>query len=316
MLAAIALTFMAVFLLTITLWFIISAAKQSPLKQRLKRMQEDKQDNKSTETVRNIVRKDTLAEQAIHRLPLQGPIGRLLEHSGTSMSLTFFTGLTGALAAVVFTLLLFLKINPALDLGAAALAAVIPAIYLHHLRTKHRKKFDEQIPDILLMISRSLQAGHSLVGAVELVGQMMPEPAGRLFRIAFEQQKLGMRVTEALASLPDQVDSIDLNFFVTIVKMNNEIGGSLAETLERLAETVRSRHQIRRQILVHTAEGRLSGYVLSALPFVIFGIIYIANPTYMDPFFTNEACRMLLVAVVVAQVIGFIVIRSIVNIRI
>jgi tight adherence protein B len=319
MLAVMFLTFAAVFLLIIALWFFFRVVQQSPssnLKHRLRRMSGDEEDNHPKEVTRNILRKESAMEQVLHRLPLQGPIGRLLEHSGTSMSPTAFTSLNIGSFVAVFLLMMIFKGNVLFALASGTVAALIPSSYLNFKRTKRRSKFEEQIPDALLMISRSLQSGHSLTGAIELVGQMMPEPAGRLFQMTYEQQKLGMRISDALESMPDRIESLDLRFFVTIVKMNNEIGGGLSETLEKLAETVRARVKIRRQIQVYTAEGKISGYILSGLPFAVFGLIYMLSPDYLEPFFTNESCRFILYGVLAAQAVGFLFIRNIVNIRI
>ena len=319
MLAAVILTFAAVFLLTLSLWLTVRAARRSPtanLKQRLRRMGGNEPVNPPKEKVTNIFRKETPVEQLIHRLPLQGPVGRLLEHSGTSIGPILFTVINFGAFTAGFIILILLKLHPALALGGGGLATLLPTAYLKFLARKRSSKFDEQIPDVLDMIARSLQAGHSMAGAIEHVGQMMQEPAGRLFRMTYEQQKLGMRISDAIASLPERIDSVDLRFFVTIVKMNNEIGGALAETLEKLSETIRARMQIRRQVKVYTSEGKISGYILSGLPFFVFGMIYAVTPGYLDPFFTNETCRYILYVVLGAQVVGFLVIQKIVNIRI
>ncbi len=319
MLAAVLLTFAAVFLLTVSLWLTIRATRQSPnasLKHRLRRMAGNEQLNPPKESVRDIFRKETPVEQFIHRLPLQGPVGRLLEHSGSNISPTLFTIINCAAFVVGFAILFLLKVHPLLALAGGLFSALLPTATLKLLAVKRSTKFDEQIPEVLDMISRSLQAGHSMAGAVEHVGQMMPDPAGRLFRMTFEQQRLGMRISDALASLPERIDSPDLRFFVTIIRMNSEIGGALAETLEKLSETIRARIQIRRQVKVYTSEGKISGYILSALPFIVFLMIYLVTPGYLEPFFTNETCRYILYIVLAGQAVGFLVIQKIVNIRI
>lgn len=318
MLAAVLLTFAAVFML-ITAIYLIIRARHSPaasLKQRLKRMSGDDRSEQHKETVKELFRDDTAVEQAINRLPLQGFVARLLEQSGTGMNTTLFTIFNILCFLLGFLILLFLKINIVVALLFGLATSLIPMTYLRFQCTQYKKKFEEQLPDALLMIARSLQAGHSLSGAVELVGDEMPDPAGRLFRMAYEQQKLGVRVIDALAYMPERINSMDLRFFITIIKMNSEIGGGLAEILEKLAETVRIRLQIRRQVQVLTAEGKLSGYILAALPFVVFAIFNAANPGYLKPFYTNDTCRYMLYGALVAQVVGFLMIRKIIDIRI
>ena len=319
MIAPVILTFVAILLLVPTLFLALRTVRNSPaarLKQRLQRMAGTERNEPVKERVSSLLPESTQAEQVIIRLPLQGPVNRLLTQSGTAMSTTLFTILNGAAFAAGFLALFVLKGNLPAAAGAGVLTALLPTLYLNHCRQQRLIKFSEQLPDALTMIARSLQAGHSLAGAVELVGQDVAEPAGGLFKIAYEQQKLGIRITETLAGLLEKIDSVDLRFFVTIIRMNSEIGGSLAEILDKLAETIRARLQVQRQVRVYTAEGKMSGYILSALPFAVFGLIYGIAPDYMAPFFTDPRCQQILGAVVLAQVVGFIVIRKIVSIRI
>ena len=225
--------------------------------------------------------------------------------------------MVAARASVVgFVALYLLKKNIPVDFLAAAVIAYIPFAYLGYRKKQRQDRFAEQLPDALIMVARSLRAGHSLTSAVELVSQELPEPTSGLFKIAYEQQNLGMRIAESLGTLQEKIDSLDLNFFVTIIKINSETGGNLAEILEKLGETIRARLQIRRQVQVYTAEGRISGYVLLVLPVVVFIAFYLKNPGYMGVFFTERVCQMSLVAAGIAQIIGFLIIRKIIDIRI
>jgi tight adherence protein B len=192
----------------------------------------------------------------------------------------------------------------------------IPYAYLGYLKRQRQTRFDEQFPDTLTMIARSLRAGHSLTGAVELIGQEMPEPTGGLFKTAFYQQQLGMRITDSISMLPDKIASIDLHFFVTIIRINYETGGNLAEILDKLADTVRARLQIRRQVRTYSAQGRMSGYIIAALPTILFVAFYFINREYMNVFFTERKLQYTLFAALLSQGVGFLMIRKIVNIRI
>ena len=144
----------------------------------------------------------------------------------------------------------------------------------------------------------------------------MADPAGGLFRTVYEQQKLGVRINEALTMMLDKMESLDLRFFVTIININNEVGGNLAEILEKLADTIRARLQIRRQVSVYTAQGRLSGYILAVLPVVTFAGLYVLLPGYLDVFFKDPRAKIILAGAVSAEVVGFFVIRRIIDIRI
>ena len=319
MIAAVLMIFVAVFLTVLAIFFAVTAYRQSPaaeLKRRLRRM--EKSDNESTfeGLTGELLRETTPAEQFIFQLPLLKMVRKLIEHSGVTIKPPVFVVLTGILSALAFVALYVLRVNVPAALLAAAVIAFIPFAYLGYRKKKRQNRFAEQLPDALIMIARSLRAGHSLTSAVELVSQELPEPAGGLFKIAYEQQHLGMRISESLGTLLEKIDSMDLNFFVTIIRINSETGGNLAEILEKLAETIRSRLQIRRQVQVYTAEGRLSGYVLVLLPVFVFFVFYLRNPGYMGVFFTEQVCQMSLVAAGLAQVAGFLMIRKIIDIRI
>lgn len=310
-------TFAAVFLSVFTLYFAIIAAKESPtaeLKRRLHRMVHDC--GSPEVQASELLRETTPIEKFFFHLPLMAKIKKLLEHSGTRITLLRFLLSIVVTSASAFIALFTLKGNTPIALMVAAMAGVIPFIYLRHCKRKRLIRFDEQLPDALTMVARSLRAGHSLAGSVELVGQELPEPAGGLFKTAYEQQKLGLRMTDSLGALLDKIESLDLRFFVTIIRISSETGGNLAEILEKLADTIRSRLQIRRQVNVYTAEGRMSGFVLVILPVVVFCAFYLLNPGYMDVFFTETICRICLFAAVLLQIAGFLMIRKIVDIRI
>jgi tight adherence protein B len=311
-------TFTAVFLTVCALYLAIAEARQSPaaeLRRRLHRMAHG--DASSSEVqARDLLRETPLIEKHLFQLPLMGKIKTLVEHSGIHISplrFVFFIVMTSASAFVV---LFALKRNLLVALLAAVITGAIPCIYLVSCKRQRQARFDEQLPDVLTMVARSLRAGHSLVGAVELVSKELPEPASGLFKIAYEQQKLGLRMTDSLQSLLDKIESLDLHFFVTIIRISSETGGNLSEILDKLSDTIRSRLQIRRQVSVYTAEGRISGYVLVILPVLVFCAFYLLNPAYMDVFFTERTCRISLIAAILAQIAGFLMIRKIVNIRI
>jgi tight adherence protein B len=303
----------------LAVFFAVTAAWQSPaaeLKRRLRRMQKNDMERPSEGLAGELLRETTPSEQFIFQLPLLRMVKKLVEHSGVTIKPPGFVLLTGILSALGFVALYALRGSLLAALLAAAVIAFIPFAYLGYRKQQRQTRFAEQLPDVLIMIARSLRAGHSLTSAVELVGQELPDPTGGLFKIAYEQQQLGMRISESLGTLLEKIDSIDLHFFVTIIRINSETGGNLAEILEKLAETIRSRLQIRRQVQVYTAEGRLSGYVLVLLPVVVFVAFYLKNPAYMEVFFTEQACKMSLVAAGLAQIAGFLMIRKIIDIRI
>lgn len=308
--------FGAVFLGTFSLFSVLTRARHSYLlRHRLRKMEGDASRG-AAESEHILLPEVTATERVLARLPLAASVKRQLALSGVNISTLAFLLVTVSISACGFIVLFAWKetVFPAL-LAALALGAS-PFAYLDYRRKKRAKLFAEQLPDALVMVARSLRAGHSLAAAVELIGLEMPEPTGGYFRLAFEQQKLGVLIADSLVSLRERVDSQDFNFFLTVVRINSESGGNLSEILDKLAETTRSRLQIRRQVEVITAEGRISGYVLVALPVVMFAGLYLLRPGYLDVFFTQRLCQLILGAAVLGQVVGFFIIRKIVNIAI
>ncbi|HEX2769463.1 MAG TPA: type II secretion system F family protein [Geobacteraceae bacterium] len=314
--AIIIMIFTSLFLTVLALFFAIRTARQSPaaqLKRRLRRMAASSETIPSEAFTSELLRKST---PSIYLLPLMGRVKKRIEHSGVHISPFSFVFLSGMTAALCFIVVFVLSGNTLAALLAMLVFGCIPFVYLGYRKQQRQTLFDEQLPDALTMIARSLRAGHSLLGAIELISQEMPEPTGGLFKIAYDQQRLGMGITDSLQTLLEKVDSMDLNFFVTIIRINYETGGNLAEILDKLADTVRSRLQVRLQVKVYSAQGRMSGYILSALPVAVFVAFYFLNPGYINVFFTEPICQFALLGALLAQFAGFLIIRKIVDIRI
>lgn len=311
--------FIAVFLSVLALFFGIQSVRESPaagVKRRLQRMAAENDTISHEAFTSNLLREKTTSGKLFSRLPLIGTVSSLVTHSGVQITPMRFVLLFGIAALSGFVVVFALSKLLLAALLALFVCGGMPFAYLLYCKKQRRVRFDEQLPDALSMVARSLRAGHSLSGAIELISQEMPEPTGGLFKIAYEQQQLGMRMTDSLRSLLKKIESIDLHFFVTIVRINNETGGNLAEILDKLADTVRSRLQIRRQVKVYSAQGRMSGYVLTIMPVATFFGFNVLNPGYMSVFYTERLCQLILCAAVMAQIVGFLVIRKIIDIRI
>lgn len=313
--------FASVFMSVIALSCGIQTVRQSPeneLKRKLQRMTGTSEVDPARKSACDLVLKtpSPTSVRFFSHLPLMGRMQRLLEHSGTHVSPVQFILLTGIIVTLSAIIVYAVSGNMLIALLSLLLVGVMPFVYLIYRKKQRQTLFDEQLPDALTMVARSLRAGHSLSGAIELISQEMPDPTGSLFKIAFDQQQLGIRISDSLKTLVDKIESIDLQFFITIIRINSETGGNLAEILDKLADTIRSRLQIRRQVKVYSAQGRLSGYILTVLPLVVFIMFNILNPGYMKVFYTERICQLILVGALLAQSAGFLMIRKIVDIRI
>lgn len=321
MILVVLLTFIAVFLLLLAIFFAVTAVKESPsyaLKMRLRRLAMSKASGIALpDELRSEILKETPAvERILNRFGLFRALDRKIDQAGLKIQPHIF--LSVSLAGIIVTSVgvYILSHRTFYSILVTVVIVFMIIVTLQYKKTARATKLTEQLPDVLMMIARSLRAGHSLNSAIELVGTESANPAGELFKTAFDQQKLGMRITDALANMTDRIESLDLRFFITTVSINSDIGGNLAEVLDKLADTIRDRIKIRRQVKVYTAQGRFSGYILAVLPIIMFIIINLLNPDYGTILIKEKLGNYMLLFAFLMQLIGYFVIRNIINIRI
>ncbi len=246
-----------------------------------------------------------------------GPrVARLIEQAGvaTTPGAVVAMSLVSGIAAVVIALLVS---RMALVAIPAALAGIgMPFAWLAHKRARRMKRFEEQFPEALDLLSRAIRAGHAFQTAMGMVADELPEPVGAEFKKAFDQQNFGLPLRDALVQLSERVPSLDVRFFVTSVTIQRETGGNLSEILDNLAHVVRERFKIRRQVRVHTAHGRFTGYVLLALPAALALAMTWISPEHMKLLFNERLGQAMLLGAMVMQTIGFIWIRQVIKIEV
>jgi tight adherence protein B len=199
---------------------------------------------------------------------------------------------------------------------ATGMTMAAPFMYVLHVRRRRFKAFLEQLPDALELMVRSLQAGHSFSSALQMVATEMPEPIAREFGKTYEEQNLGLNMKAALENLVERVPILDLKLCVTAVLIQREIGGNLSEVLRNIGHTIRERFRIQGEIRVRSAQARLSGVVVSALPFFMFFWISLINPNYMKSLYDHPWGYYILGIGLVMQLVGWLIIRKIVNIEV
>jgi len=192
----------------------------------------------------------------------------------------------------------------------------IPIGYLMFARKQRLGKFGRQLPEALELLGRSLRAGHSLNAGFGLVASETDAPLATEFGRAFEEQNLGIPLEEAIEDMAGRVPNMDLRFFATAVILQRQTGGDLAEILDKIGHLIRERLQILGQIQALTGEGRMSGIVLLALPPVLFLVMLKMNYEYAMTLFTDPTGRYLLCGALVSQVLGAIVIKKIITIKV
>lgn len=192
----------------------------------------------------------------------------------------------------------------------------LPLLWVLNKRRVRLKNFASQLPDALELIARALRAGHSLGAGMHVVAEEMPSPIADEFGRVYEEQNLGIAVEESMRNICDRVPNLDLRFFVTSVAIQRQTGGDLAEILDKIGHVIRERYKILGQVKALTAEGRLSGVVLIALPFVLFLTMLHIKPDYIQALWTDPLGIKMSVFGLIAQILGAIVIKKIIDIKV
>jgi len=245
-----------------------------------------------------------------------GNVRLLFEQADVNLTVTRLLGISAVIAVAGGALAVVLGIHPVLVPLAMLVLGLLPTMWLLFRRKRRLKAFAVQLPDALEMIARSLRAGQSLGFGFQLVASEMPDPISKEFGRVFEEQNLGVTLEESLNELTERVPNLDLKFFATAVVLQRQTGGDLAEILDKIGSLIRERFRIWGQVQALTGEGRLSGVVLMALPFVLFAAVYQLNPDYVMLLFTDPLGRKMLIVAVIMQIVGALVIRKIVNIKV
>jgi tight adherence protein B len=240
----------------------------------------------------------------------------LIEQSGVRTTPSAIIVISLVLAALAAFCAAALVRQPFAPMVAAIAGLIAPIAWLVHRRSSRLKKFEEQFPEALDLMSRAIRAGHAFQTALGMVAEELPAPVGIEFKKTFDRQNFGLPVGDAMNEMAERVAILDVRFFVTAVAIQRETGGNLAEILDNLAHVVRERFKIRRQVRVHTAHGRFTGYVLLALPAALAVALSFIAPDQMALLFRERMGQMMLVGAMVLQTIGFIWIRQVIKIEV
>ena len=194
--------------------------------------------------------------------------------------------------------------------------ASLPFVFLYAKRWRRLRKFEELLPDTIDLMARALRAGHTITSSIEMVASEGSEPVATEFRRVFEEQNFGLPLREAMLNLADRVPLPDVSFLVTAILVQKETGGNLAEVLDKTAVVIRERFRLRAQLRVYTAQGRLTGWILAGLPFIMFVLLSLVNPAYERILLTDPVGRKLIYVGVVLMVTGGWVIRRVIDIKV
>jgi tight adherence protein B len=240
----------------------------------------------------------------------------LFEQADTTLTASKFFIISGAMALGGSVAAAVSGLHPAFIPAFTITTGLLPLVWLIFRRRRRMKKFGKQLPDALELVARALRAGHSLAAGFNLVAGEMAAPISTEFQRVYEEQNLGISLDDALLNLTNRMPNLDLKFFATAVILQRQTGGDLAEILDKIGSLVRERFKIFGQVQALTGEGRLSGIVLLALPPMLFLAVYYLNPDYVMVLFTDPMGKKMLAGGVIMQLLGALVIRKIVNIKV
>ncbi len=256
--------------------------------------------------------------KVIRRVRLQEYLQQLLEQAGLKwtpaqlLQRCLFMGLAGFGLAWFFLPPQFAKAA----FLATAVAFFLPLIQVYRKRTSRLRRFEELFPDSLEFVARSMRAGHAFSVSLEMIHREFQEPLAGEFRRTFEEHNLGLPLDVALQKLATRVPSLDVHFFVSAVLLQKRTGGNLAEILDKLAYIIRERFKLRGRIRAISAHGRMTGLALTLIPVGVGLIMFYVNPDYVKFFFTDDTGNIMLGAAVLLQLIGYGIIRKIVQIEV
>ncbi len=226
--------------------------------------------------------------------------------------------LLGSLAAFcVVTLATFFWTDGLLFAGLIGLIiASAPYAYLAFKRSVRFRRFAALLPETVDLMARGLRAGHSISSVFEMVAEEIAEPVASEFRILFKEQNLGLPLREAIVNLLNRIPLDDVRFLATAILVQKETGGNLAEILDKTSAVMRERIRLRGQLRIYTAQGRVSGWILCIMPFVVFILINLVNHNYEKALWTDPLGRHLVYVGLTMMAIGIYAIRKIVNIKV
>ena len=273
------------------------------------------------EVVYPILRDDKLSEiPTINRILSKFRFSQNLQHlinqSGVPMKAgALILGML-SLGGLAFLLVQNFLNNLPLALVAALIGVSLPYLYIRRKRRKRQEEFESLLPEAIDLITNALKSGFSLESALSMAAREIPDPVGIEFAVAFEEQNLGVSLGDALSNMEKRVESEDLGLFTTALLIQKKTGGNLVEILEKIGMTIRERFQLKREVKIFTAHGRLSGFVLVLLPIMLAIIILTISPEYLKVLLEERIGNYLLGGAIIMQIIGILVIRRITNIRV
>jgi tight adherence protein B len=314
--------FVTCLLLTYALYLLTSRKsdkKRALLKERLAEAIRSSANSSDAEV--QLAREELLSEipwlnRSLVKIEITSRIKRLIDQSDlniTVMRLLLFCAMAGVLA---FLATAMISQSYLLRMVLAVIAGSLPFLHVMAKRKKRMKRFLQLLPDTLDLMSRGLSAGHAFTEALHMVATEMPEPISGEFRKTYDEQNLGLSLKLALENMVHRMPLLDLRMCVTAILIQRETGGNLSELLEKVAHTIRDRFRIQEDLKTLTLSSRWSAWLLCALPIGLALYMSAMNPTYMEVMWRDPRGHRLLALAAIMQVLGMLMVRKIMQIKI
>jgi len=307
------LVFLTAFILVAGLWWVADSKRR--IRERLGPLV--RVDRRRDVVVRKASRIARLRMNALlGRMPFHGRLTLLTDQAGYQDATAEWLAVIAACAIVGGVAARLRGGGLVLVVPAAALVGAGPVVYLAFKRYRRLERFAQQLPEALSMMTRALRAGSALSGAIQLVGEEMPEPVGDEFKRASEEIRLGFDPGEALVRLRLRVPTDDMRFFCTAIAIQRGAGGNLAEILDRLSEVIRERFKLLSYARVLSAQHRWSAICVGVSPIVFATVLHFMSPGFFEPLLTSPYGPRLIEAGVALEAIGFVMIWRIAKIKV
>ncbi|HEX7330922.1 MAG TPA: type II secretion system F family protein [Pyrinomonadaceae bacterium] len=295
-----------------------SDARQARLDQRIAEALRDT--NRTADEAIQISREDLMGNnvtlnRVLTSLNVAKKLETMLAQADTQITVSRLLGFSFVIG-VIAALTAYTVVNGIFAFGIFFVAAAIPFLHIAIKRKKRLLKFNAQLPDTLDLLSRSLSVGHAFTEALHQVSSEMPDPIATEFRIAFEEQKLGLSTKVALDRLTERVPLADLRLCIVAIHIQRETGGNLAEILERVAQTIRDRFKLMEDFRTMTTSSRASAWILCGLPFALVFLLTSINPQYMSKLLYDPRGHIVIAVAIVLQILGMLLIRKILAIKV
>src|SRR6266852_7098522 len=301
----------------VLLYFLRPTVTETAVQQHLESIEENRAVEGDGPTIlkRQALSATRWLDELLRDLPGSADLARLIRQAGQTWQVSSFILVSLVVTVIVASLASIAIPSIVLSLIFGIAAGSLPNLLLLIMRQRRFRKCDAQIPEAVDLMARALRAGHAVPAVIEMVGREIAEPLAGEFRIVHEEQNLGLPLRDAMLNLVERVPRDDVRFLATAILLQKETGGNLAVILDKTAALARERSRLYGQLRIYTAQGRITGLILCIAPFIMFGLISLVNWNYEKTLFTEPLGLKIIYFGMAMMVIGILVIRKIIDIK-